>query len=303
MADAPRQKVIPPEATLGFVILLAILVFIYGLFFLKDIRVTGGTYLIRAVFDNAAGVKRSDPIQIGGVRVGKVERTDLENQRPVVYLRIENATRIPKDSVIRIIDRSVMGEKALEIRRGGSDVMAQEGDTIRGETGAGLTTILPIVDSLSLNLRTLIENANTLLDPRSKVSINRSLANVQELTAGLNKTLNQENQRIHQIITNMGEFSSTLQNVSASERGKISTMMSNLEKSSTDLRDVTARLQRSTSSLETILQHVEHGEGTLGKLVNDDKLYTDLNRLVINLDGLVSDVKKNPKRYFGFSIF
>ncbi|MBI4551512.1 MAG: MCE family protein [Candidatus Latescibacteria bacterium] len=294
---------IPDEAKLGFAILLAIIVFVYGLFFLKDIRVSSDTYLIRARFANVAGLKRSDPVQLGGVRIGKVDRVGLDGQQPIVYLRLEDEYQIPKDSFVQVVDRSVMGEKSLEVHRGQSPEMAQEGDILNGETGTGLNTILPIVDSMSVDFRTLITKMNALLDPKSDTSVKQSLANVQELTDVLNKTLTQERQRIHQLVTNMATVSNTLQEVSASERGKISTTMSNLEKSSTELRDVTTRLQRSTGSLETILHQVERGEGTLGKLVNDDKLYTDLNKLVTNLDGLVTDVKKNPKRYIGFSIF
>ena len=58
-----------------------------------------------------------------------------------------------------------------------------------------------------------------------------------------------------------------------------------------------------STPLETILQRMERGEGTLGKLLKDDKLYSNMDRLMVNLDGLVVDLKENPKRYLNISIF
>jgi phospholipid/cholesterol/gamma-HCH transport system substrate-binding protein len=63
------------------------------------------------------------------------------------------------------------------------------------------------------------------------------------------------------------------------------------------------KLQTTTTSLDNILARIERGEGTVGKLLRDDKLYDDMDRLFVNLDGLVSDLKENPKKYLGISIF
>jgi phospholipid/cholesterol/gamma-HCH transport system substrate-binding protein len=282
---------------------LAVIVFVYGLFFLKDWRVTGGTYLIEAAFSDINGLNRSDPVLLGGVRIGKVEEVRLENQVPVAILRIEDAYPVPRDSWVEVIDRSVMGEKALTIHKGVSADTARPGERLAGRTSPGLFAVVTKADTLSATLQALLNNANALLDPNASKSIKTSLNNVHDVTETLLATLNQERQRIHRTMANMDTLVNTMQELSSSEKTKLSATLSNLERTSVELNTLIDRLQGTTTSLETILTRIEQGQGTIGKLINDDKLYTDMDRMLINLDGLITDLKTNPKRYLSIEIF
>jgi phospholipid/cholesterol/gamma-HCH transport system substrate-binding protein len=62
-------------------------------------------------------------------------------------------------------------------------------------------------------------------------------------------------------------------------------------------------LNTSVASLQSILRDISNGEGTLGKLTQDEALYTNLNNTASDLDALISDLKANPKRYVHFSVF
>jgi phospholipid/cholesterol/gamma-HCH transport system substrate-binding protein len=48
---------------------------------------------------------------------------------------------------------------------------------------------------------------------------------------------------------------------------------------------------------------VNKGEGTLGLLVTDKELYTNLTKSTANLESLLADLEANPKRYVHFSLF
>lgn len=297
------KKRIPDEAKLGVAFLLAVVVFVLGLFYLKEWRITGGSYIIEALFVDVDGVGRSDPVLLGGVKIGKVESVRLENQLPVTELRIEDIYKLPIDSWLEVVDRTVMGSKALVVHKGTSAEIIAPGARIGGKTAPGLFGMVSKADSLSSSVQILLNSANALLDPKADQSIRSSLNNVNELTRMLLNTMSQEQKRVHNTMANMEKLSSNIQELSASEKSKISATLSNLEKTSAELDPMIARLQRTTTSLETILSRIEKGEGTIGKLINDDKLYNDMNRLMVNLDGLVMDLKTNPKRYLNISVF
>jgi len=55
--------------------------------------------------------------------------------------------------------------------------------------------------------------------------------------------------------------------------------------------------------METVLGRVERGEGTLGKLTRDDALYNNLNQAATNMNALVEDIRKNPKKYINLKVF
>jgi phospholipid/cholesterol/gamma-HCH transport system substrate-binding protein len=57
------------------------------------------------------------------------------------------------------------------------------------------------------------------------------------------------------------------------------------------------------ADLQAILNKVNSGNGTLSQLINDEKMYNNLNNAAENLDKLMIDLKVNPKRYVNFSVF
>ena len=303
MSNPSKKNRIPDEAKLGGVFVLAILVFVFGLFFLKDYRITGGTYELKAKFENLSGIKNKDPVLFGGVKVGMVIGVGFEDHAPYAIMRIYDEFTVPVDSKVQVISRSMLGELGLEIKRGTSTTMAQEGSVLEGMGALGLDSVIGKADSLSGGLQSLLTNVNRLFGDDLDRSLLGSLNNVEALTGEMRVTLRQEQSRINRTLSNLDSLLNTAKEISVSEREKISATMGNMRKASARLDAMILEFQGVSSSLAAIMQKIERGDGTLGKLVNDDKLYTDMNRLMVNLDGLVSDLKENPKRYLNVSIF
>lgn len=62
-------------------------------------------------------------------------------------------------------------------------------------------------------------------------------------------------------------------------------------------------MDRSLNSLASVLQKVDNGTGTLGRLVNDSSLYRDLSQAAREVAGLAADVKQRPGRYVSIKVF
>ena len=305
-----KNSLLPDEAKLGMVFLLAIVIFVWGLFYLKEWRVTGDTYLVDVRLSSAVGVKSSDPILVGGVRIGKVEAVTLDDMTPIVTLRVDEPFEIPEDSQVEVISRSVMGEKSINIRKGVSTVMVPPGGTIEGTAAPGISDMFTQVDSVTVNMRNLLKNANILLDPERDKSIKSSLAGVHDLTVELQKTLKRESVQINRVVANMDSLVSNVRDLSDTERDKVSNTLDNLEDTSGRLSAMMDELQTTTTALDNILTRMDRGEGTIGKLLQDERLYEDavrvagkMDRLVTNLDELVVDLRSNPGRYVTVEIF
>lgn len=305
-----KNSLLPDEAKLGMVFLLAIIIFVWGLFYLKEWRVTGDTYLVDVRLNSAVGVKSSDPILVGGVRIGKVEAVTLDDMSPIITLRVDEPYEIPEDSQVEVISRSVMGEKSINIRKGVSSVMVPPGGTIEGTAAPGISDMFTQVDSVTINMRNLLKNANILLDPEREKSIKSSLAGVHDLTIELQETLKRESGQINRVVANMDSLVSNVRDLSETERSKVSSTLDNLESTSGRLSTMMDELQSTSTALGNILTRLDRGEGTMGKLLQDDRLYEDavrvagkMDRLVTSLDELVVDLKSNPGRYVTVEIF
>ena len=305
-----KNSLLPDEAKLGMVFLLAIIIFVWGLFYLKEWRVTGDTYLVEVGLSSAVGVKSTDPILVGGVRIGKVEAVTLDDLTPIVTLRIDEPFEIPDDSQVEVISRSVMGEKSINIRKGVSSNMVPPGGKMVGTTAPGISDMFTQVDSVTVNFRDLLNNANVLLDPERDKSVKNSLSAVHDLTVELQKTIKRESAQFNRVLENMDSLVVNAKNLSETERNKVSNTLDNLESTSGQLKTLMNDLQSTNSSLDNILSRMDRGEGTLGKLLLDETLYEDvdrvfvkMDRLVTNLDELVVDLKANPGRYVTVEIF
>ena len=69
------------------------------------------------------------------------------------------------------------------------------------------------------------------------------------------------------------------------------------------LAETGANLDKAAVSLRTLLERIDRGEGTLGKLATDDALYVNANRAAESLASLLDDVRANPNKYINVSIF
>jgi phospholipid/cholesterol/gamma-HCH transport system substrate-binding protein len=97
--------------------------------------------------------------------------------------------------------------------------------------------------------------------------------------------------------------SSEIKGLMEKNKGKIQSSVDNFTTASAKLDTLTTTLSSLSVSLKNLTQKIESGEGTLGKLVNDSTLYIDLKKTTRNVDELITDIKKNPKRYLKFSLF
>lgn len=305
-----KNSLLPDEAKLGMVFLLAIIIFVWGLFYLKEWRVTGDTYLVDVRLSSAVGVKSTDPVLVGGVRIGKVEAVTLDNLTPIVTLRIDEPYEIPEDSQVEVISRSVMGERSINVRKGISAKMIPPGGMVEGTAAPGISDMFTQVDSVTVTFQDLLRNANILLDPEREKSIKSSLTGMHDLTVELRKTLQRESAQFNRVLANMDSLVVNAKNLGESEKAKVSSTLDNLASTSGRMSSMMDELQTTTTALDNIITRIDRGEGTLGKLVQDETLYEDvvgvaanMDRLVTSLNELVVDLKTNPRRYVTVEIF
>lgn len=100
---------------------------------LGEVRwLTGGsTYLLKAEFDNVSGIKKGASVQVAGVVVGSVEKIHLgADQFAVLTMRLENAVKVPADSIASVKSQGIIGDKYIQISLGGDEELFKEGDTV-----------------------------------------------------------------------------------------------------------------------------------------------------------------------------
>ncbi len=261
-----------------------------------------------AEYTNVQGLAPKSPITINGLKVGTVSEISFHPIKKgilVAHLKLSNDIKFSINSVAQIYSPDFISGKSLKI-----DIAIDE-----GETAMNGDTLIGIVDSGIMGM------INEQIAPlQSKVE--NFVVHTDSVMQNINKLMNEENQKnIKESLASMNAvlrtFKSTAGNleVMTREGGQIDSIMTGANKTMTNFAQISdsiqaanigatvAELQHSLKSFNVILDSMNAGNGTLGKLMQDEALYTNLNNSAKELEELLREVKEHPKRFVHVSVF
>lgn len=311
------------EAKVALLAIAAILVLIFGFNFLKGKQVFGKAPTIYAIFPNIGTLEKSNQVKINGLPIGTVYNfapTDKEVNSILVEIHLSRDINIPKNSVA-YIDGGLggLGAAYINIAKGESNAYLQSGDTISTRLEAGLmqdlkTQLSPTITRVNETLDTLrlaVGNISSIFDPATNNNLQTLIARLTISSASLQELLNAQSGALAQSLNNLNAVTGNL----AKNNDAISSSIRNVEVTTSNLAN--ARIQETVAALEgtitelkssaaglrTSIDRINSNDGTLGALMNDRKLYEQLNRAALGLEILLDDVRLHPKRYVNISVF
>jgi phospholipid/cholesterol/gamma-HCH transport system substrate-binding protein len=120
------------EIIVGFFVLIGIVCLGYLAIKLGKLEVLGNSgYTVYADFPSVAGLKIGDPVEIAGVKVGRVESMGLADDRARLELRIQEGVKLQEDVIASVRARGLIGDKFVLITPGASDKIIAPGGKIR----------------------------------------------------------------------------------------------------------------------------------------------------------------------------
>jgi phospholipid/cholesterol/gamma-HCH transport system substrate-binding protein len=272
------------EVFVGITVTVAILILVLGLIWGKGMKLfsSRGEYI--AQFKNVKGLGKGDPVVVRGVDQGQIDRIVLKSDCAEVYFWIAKEIAVFTDATIVIENQEIMGGKQLSINPGRNNQRVLPGFVFQGEARGDLDALMTKSDKIFSSLDTVLTGLKEFLDP---VQFKGVIWNLEMSAKQLHAILTENRQNIHASIERMDAFTE------------------HIEKDSTAIRfnQVVRKLDRTATLMNSVLAQVETQEGTFGKLVNDQKLYNQLVQMSSDLDSLIIDIQRSPKRYFHVSVF
>ncbi|AZJ36115.1 MlaD family protein [Tenacibaculum singaporense] len=299
------------ELKTGIVAVVVIALFIWGYNFLKgqDLFSANARHFF-VEYNNINGLNEASSVTINGLKVGKVDEIRF-NESPnkkgnlIVKISLDTDFNFSKNSIAKIYSASLMGGQNLAIVPKYDGEIAKSGDYLKGEVesdifssvGEKLNPIQAKLENVLVGADSLLIGFNQVLDEKSRQSLNRSILGLEGTISDVRKTLSSVNTLL---ADNKENLNTTLANTKK--------ITDNFSKVSDDL--VKANLGESVKKLEATLANVngllanmKSGKGTLGKLMTDEKMYTNLTNASKELEELLREMKLNPKRFVHFSLF
>ena len=323
------------ETKIGLLALITIVVIAIGFQFLKGKSLFSTTATYYVVYENVAELAKGDMVVINGYKIGQVSGIELnmDNVRSlIVSVEVDNSLPIPKTAGALIKSDGLLGGKfiSLEFDEACSgDNCAQSGDYLQAAEESIISGLIGDPASLEPYIDLVKDNAGPLLDSitsrtdtngigRTMQNLEATSQNLASLTAKLDRllltssaNLSATTKHVAGITKNLEENNYRIASILASvdtTTAKLS--MLNLEHTLTQVNETLQGLrstldtsQQAMGNIAAITESIEKGEGSLGKLIGEDDIYTRLDRTVTNLDLLLQDFRLNPKRYVNVSVF
>lgn len=305
------KNIFRKEVIIGLCVAMAIVILCFGIEFLKGINVFSPANFYIAEYENVEGLEVAAPVTIDGYKVGQVREINFNYEQPgkiQVLLALNKQLLLPADSKA-LIGSTLLSGSYVEIVRGSSKEMLPVGGIISsGKTPDLMSSIsneilpavgdmMPKIDSLLLNVNGLLVNANGVV---SSPAIESSLKNIQLLTNNLNATSKNldvlMSREVPAVVRGAGVTMTRLDTVVAN----LSILSENLK--ALPLDQTLSNVNGLTSNLEKFTETLNNPHSTLGELTQDSELYDRLNRLTADIDSLIIDIKKNPKRYISIKL-
>jgi len=309
------------EVKVGIVVILAIALFIYGFNFLKGHNIFNPERKLFAVYSRIDGLIEANPLLLNGFKIGQVKKIELlpNNNKILVTFLLNSTVQIPKNSVAKVFSSDLLGSKAVELIPSKELVFVNNGDTLLSSSDDDLKTsvnkqiqplqkkaedLISSIDSVMFVVKEVL-NANVRQNLISSFeSIKNTIIALERTTYQMDTLMGTERYAIASIIQKTNSIVSNIEK----NNEKISQAINNFNSISdslakANLKKTVEETNIALAGVNKIINQINSGQGTAGKLINSDSLYLSLSKSSEDLDKLLKDLRINPERYVHISVF
>lgn len=291
------------EFKIGLIVLISGAVLYYGFNFLKGSDFFSSSSRYYVIYENVDGLTKSNPVVVNGLTVGKVSDIDLLQNREndiLVEITLNEDIILGDSTVADLANSDFLGSKAIVLNIGSLSSPLEPGDTLIAKVDKGLEQYLESVTPITNNLSITISRINEILLglQGSGEKINNTLSELEITTREVNSIIrNNKNQlkttleNSNRLIENIDKEVALLDPILRKSSGVLDSLNNlELQKTVNGVNDLLAQLN------STLLK-MESEEGTLGKLMSNDSVYNNLNKLLVDLDKLAIHFNQYPKDF------
>ena len=299
------------ELKTGIIAVIIIGISIWGFNFLKGQNLLDpGSRTFKVEYARIGGLSMSSTVTINGLKVGKVDNIEFDTSvekrgHLLVTFIIDNDFEFSKRSIVKIYSPNPLSGSNLAIIPNYEGDIAISGDLLQGEMEESLFTSIgerlnPLqqkIESVIVRTDSLFSGLNKVLSDNTINGINTSITNLSGTIIDIRKTIESVNSMVADNQENLKITIENTKNITAN----FSKVSDNIN--AVDFKKIIDKADEAVGNFNEMSKKINAGEGTLGQLLNDKRMYDNLEAATRELEQLLRDIKLNPKRYIHFSVF
>jgi phospholipid/cholesterol/gamma-HCH transport system substrate-binding protein len=292
------------EIQVGLTVLVAVAVLLWGIAWLSTLAKSNIQRVWIVRFSTVGGLSVGNEAQVNGVRKGVVKSLRLTGDEVIAEVALSKDVHLTHGSRVAIRSVSMMGDKvvAVDYLRGGEAWSPR--DTIPGVYEKGLPEVLADVGHATGAIATIATQLDSLAAAMNqRGGLAATVANFQRTSKELELAVAENRAALHTTMANFSATSTTAKELLVDRQAQLRSSLDHFATAAENLDRLSGRLDSLRASLQSASSKLDRGDGTLGKLVNDERLYGELTASVRELRALLLDIKANPRKYLKFSVF
>jgi phospholipid/cholesterol/gamma-HCH transport system substrate-binding protein len=324
------------EVVVGVVVIAGILLIVFGTLWLRGIALGREEVAVQARFREVGQLLTGSSVKFRGVPIGRVDAIALEpgGDAVIVTMSISGDVRLPADRVVVLAPESMFGDWQAEIVSRAQFpfyeyAQSLDPNVLPGYALPDMSRLTAVADQIARNLATISDRFELAFTEETALNIREAIENIQEVSEQLTGLVSSQQVAIEEVARNLeqtseaaGQAALTMQRAFAEVEqavagGRLTSIVQNVERATSrsdsliailvsashDLRATAIRADSTFQQVSGIASAVERGEGTLGRLLRDTALYVNLVETNVEVQALLSDIRRNPRRYINLTIF
>ena len=236
---------------------------------------------------NANGLTKGSAIRSAGIPIGAIEDIRLQDGQARIDITVKSDILITRTSTVELRANGILGDKYIEVFPGASadPELENGGQILNIKKGGSLDDVMSQVSEITTSLKQVSNQISESIaaDGTDKHILGRIVQNIEKITKDISEITSENKEQITDIIDKVQDITSTLDEVINDE-------------SDTGFKKVwnksLVRIDKSLKNIEEITDKINKGEGTIGKLVSDEKTAEDVSSAIEGISGLVDTANK-----------
>lgn len=286
------------EIKVGFTVVLATVILIAGLLWIKGYRFGHRFYPLQIIYPEVGTLSQGDPVLVNGVNRGKVKAIELHHGKVLVTINLGDDVILKTDAEFAVKNIGLMGERFVDVRPGFADSLLDRTVPAIGYYDTGIPEVMGVLGRMVTEIHDLVLAVRATLGSDGTLSgFAETIENTRQLTGELKETVAENRAEFTQAARDFSAAARSFRKLVAANEQQIGQTVGRFDTVSIALVHFAGRLDTLSAGMTALLQRVENGEGTLGLMLSDDELYNELKTAAQDLDVLISDIRANPKKY------
>ena len=292
------------ELIVGGTIFIALFILIAGVLWLKGALVMNKMAHYSVLFPNVGTLQQGDPVMVNGVKKGTVATIGLQDARVAVTIDLDKDVVLTDACRITVQNIGLMGERMVGIQ------LVQTGKIIppngknkdqivpvEGYFDTGIAEAMGMIGTVLSDVRTLIKNIDwivdgTVGDTSFFKQFKRIVSRLETVTGAVEALVADNRPSIDRSVAAIERVTAEVNGLVDTNKRHINALIADGALLGSKAVVVATKIDSLTSSLETIVTHLNKGEGTAGLLLKDEKFYYDLKKTVVDLDTFITTANR-----------